>query len=179
MIVRRAIKNPTVVGGGGAIEMELSKLLREHSRTVFGKTQLVFQAFAKALEVIPRQVSENAGLDSTEILNKLRHKHAKGGVWYGVDIVNDSICDMIETFVWEPSLVKRNSIMAATEAACLILSVDETVRNPRSGGGDDRSPIANGGAGAMMNSNLVRSAMGKKGPGPGKGPKVLKGRGGA
>jgi len=96
-----------------------------------------------------------------------------------VDIVNDGICDMMEAFVWEPSLVKRNSIMAATEAACLILSVDETVRNPRSGNGDDRSAIANGGAGAMMNSNLVRSAMGKKGPGPGKGPKVLKGRGGA
>ncbi len=58
--------------------MELSKMLRDHAKTIFGKQQIVLQAYAKALEFIPRQVAENAGLDTTEILNKLRHKHANG-----------------------------------------------------------------------------------------------------
>ena len=65
--------------------------------------------------------------DSTDILNKLRAEHHKGGKWFGVDVENEGICDTYESFVWEPLLVKRNAISAATEAACLILSVDETV----------------------------------------------------
>ncbi|KAK9722801.1 T-complex protein 1 subunit eta [Basidiobolus ranarum] len=132
MIVRRAIRNNHVVAGGGATEMELSKYLRLHARTIQGKQQLIISAFAKALEVIPRQLCDNAGFDSTEILTKLRQKHAQGGIWFGVDINNETIADNYEAFVWEPSLVKTNAISAATEAACLILSVDETVKNPQS-----------------------------------------------
>jgi len=64
--------------GGGAIEMELSKLLRDYSRTIAGKEQLLIGAIAKALEVIPRQLCDNAGFDATNILNKLRQKHAQG-----------------------------------------------------------------------------------------------------
>lgn len=98
---RRLVKNPTIVAGGGAIEMELSKGLREWSRTIYGKQQLLVNAYAKALEVIPRQVAENAGLDATDILNKLRQKHAQGGKWYGVDVNLGGICDTYESFVWE------------------------------------------------------------------------------
>jgi len=132
MIVRRARKHHSVVAGGGAIEMELSKELRDYSRTIYGKQQLIIGAFAKALEIIPRQVADNAGFDSTDILNKLRQKHAQGGKWFGVDIVNGGICDTYESFVWEPVLVKKNALTAAAEAACLILSVDETIRNEQS-----------------------------------------------
>lgn len=132
MIVRRAIKNHRVVAGGGAIEMELSAYLRNHSRTIRGKAQLIINAYAKALEIIPRQLSENAGFDATDILNKLRQKHATGGTWYGVDIENEGVTDTFETFVWEPSLIKRNALVSATEAASLILSIDETVKNPQS-----------------------------------------------
>ncbi|KAI9020471.1 chaperonin Cpn60/TCP-1 family [Hyaloraphidium curvatum] len=133
MIVRRAIKNKSVVAGGGACEMEVSKYLRQHARTVPGKQQMIIAAFAKALEVIPRQVADNAGFDATDILNKLRKRHAEpGGTWFGVDINSESIADNFEAFVWEPALVKTNALSAATEAACLILSVDETVRNPQS-----------------------------------------------
>lgn len=133
MIVRRAIKNSSVVAGGGAIEMELSRHLREHSRTIHGKEQLLINAYAKALEVIPRQLCDNAGFDSTDILNKLRQKHAQpGGTWFGVDVSSESICNNYEAFVWEPSLVKINALTAATEAACLILSVDRTVKNAQS-----------------------------------------------
>jgi T-complex protein 1 subunit eta len=76
MIVRRAIKNDAVVAGGGAIEMELSKRLREYAREIEGKQQLIISGFAKALECIPRQLCDNAGFDATNILNKLRQKHA-------------------------------------------------------------------------------------------------------
>lgn len=132
MIVRRAMKHSSVVGGGGAIEMELSKHLREYSRTIKSKVQLVVASFAKSLEIIPRQLSNNAGFDATEIVNQLRAKHATGSCWYGVDIENEGICDTMEAFVWEPTLVKKNAISAACEAACLILSIDETVKNAKS-----------------------------------------------
>ncbi|KAJ3581495.1 hypothetical protein NHX12_016581 [Muraenolepis orangiensis] len=132
MIVRRAIKNDSIVAGGGAIEMELSKYLRDYSRTIPGKQQLLIGAYAKALEIIPRQLCDNAGFDATNILNKLRAKHAQGGMWYGVDINNEDIADNYVACVWEPSIVRINALTAASEAACLILSVDETIKNPRS-----------------------------------------------
>lgn len=138
MIVRRAIKNDAVVAGGGAIEMEVSKYLRDFSRSILGKEQLVIAAMAKALEIIPRQLCDNAGFDATNILNKLRQKHAQNHCWYGVDIMTEDIADNFSACVWEPAVVKINAISAASEAACLILSVDETVKNPRSGQGDQQ-----------------------------------------
>ncbi|KAK6915823.1 Chaperonin Cpn60/GroEL/TCP-1 family [Dillenia turbinata] len=135
MIVRRAMKNSTVAAGGGAIDMEISRYLRQHARTIAGKSQLFINSYAKALEVIPRQLCENAGFDATDVLNKLRQKHALPsgeGAPYGVDINTGGIADSFANFVWEPSVVKINAINAATEAACLILSVDETVKNPKS-----------------------------------------------
>merc|ERR550534_1219440 len=138
MIVRRAMKNDSVVAGGGAIDMELSKYLRNYSRTIYGKEQLLISAMAKAFEVIPRQLCDNAGFDSTNVLNKLRHRHAHGSVWSGVDIRSEDVADNFEACVWEPAIVKSNAITAASEAACLLLSVDETVKNPRSGQGADQ-----------------------------------------
>ncbi|RWA11529.1 hypothetical protein EKO27_g3564 [Xylaria grammica] len=111
MIVKRAIKNHMIVGGGGAWRHQV---LRE------------------ALEVIPRQLCDNAGFDATDILNKLRVEHRKGRTWAGVDFTNEGVADMMEKFVWEPALVKINAIQAATEASCLILGVDETIRNEES-----------------------------------------------
>lgn len=139
MIVRRALKNYAVVAGGGAIEMELSRYLRDYSRTIAGKDQLLIGALAKALEVIPRQLSDNAGFDATNILNKLRQKHSQGesGIWYGVDVMKEDITDNFEACIWEPAVVKCNAIMSATEATCLLLSVDETIRNPKSEGPND------------------------------------------
>merc|ERR1719309_1842828 len=89
MIVRRAMKNDSVVAGGGAIDMELSKYLRNYSRTIAGKEQLIIGAMAKAFEVIARQLCDNAGFDATNILNKLRQKHSQDGIWYGVDVLNE------------------------------------------------------------------------------------------
>ncbi|XP_017773353.1 PREDICTED: T-complex protein 1 subunit eta [Nicrophorus vespilloides] len=132
MIVRRTIQNDSVVAGGGAIEMELSRMLRDHSRTIAGKEQLLIGAIAKALEIIPRQLCDNAGFDATNILNKLRQKHAQGNCWYGVDITKEDISDNFDSCVWEPAIIKVNALTAACEATCLILSVDETIKNQKS-----------------------------------------------
>lgn len=79
MIVLRAIKTHAIVAGGGAIEMELSRHLREHVKTIKGKTQLVINGYAKALECIPKQLAENSGMDGTDVLNKLRQVHNSDG----------------------------------------------------------------------------------------------------
>jgi len=164
MIVRRAMKNTKVVGGGGAIEMELSRYLREYARTISGKQQLVINYFARALEVIPMTLSQNSGADGTRILNQLRQKHAAAGPegrWIGVDCMNRSVCDTFANYIWEPVVVKESALNAAAEAACLILSIDETVKNPQSeqpqGGGKGK------GKGKGMG----------KGKGRGRGPRVL------
>ncbi|KAF7310687.1 T-complex protein eta subunit [Mycena chlorophos] len=86
MVVKHAVKNGDVVAGVGAIEMDLSGHIRKHASSIPGKQQLIITAFAKALEIIPRQICDNAGLDSTDILNKLRMKHATGEKWYGVGV---------------------------------------------------------------------------------------------
>ncbi|CAI4557279.1 BBL_G0028540.mRNA.1.CDS.1 [Saccharomyces cerevisiae] len=129
MIVKRALQNKLIVAGGGATEMEVSKCLRDYSKTIAGKQQMIINAFAKALEVIPRQLCENAGFDAIEILNKLRLAHSKGEKWYGVDFETENIGDNFAKFVWEPALVKINALNSATEATNLILSVDETITN--------------------------------------------------
>merc|ERR1711881_719502 len=164
MIVRRAMRNTKVVGGGGAIEMELSRFLREYARTITGKQQLVINYYARALEVIPVTLAQNSGGDSTHILNQLRQKHAVAGPegrWFGVDCMNCAIVDTFANYIWEPVIVKESALSAATEAACLILSIDETVKNPQS-----EKPDAS------------IAGMGGKGKGKGKGmPGKGRGRG--
>jgi len=140
MIVKRACQHSQVVGGGGAIEMELSKHLRDYSKTIKSKIQLIVAAFAKSLEIIPRQLAENAGFDATDIVNDLRAKHSKDNKWMGVDIEKEGVCDTFKAYVWEPALVKQNAIASATEAACMILSVDETIKNPKAESLQDNRP---------------------------------------
>jgi T-complex protein 1 subunit eta len=134
MIVKRAIKNRNIVAGGGAVEMEiLSYLHRFADSRVPNKQQAIIKSFARALEIIPRQLCDNAGFDATDILTRLRVEHDnRGHTWAGVDFENEGVADMMERFVWEPAMVKINAIQAAVEAACLILSVDETIMNEQS-----------------------------------------------
>lgn len=183
MVVKRSLQSGAVVAGGGAIEMEVSKFLREHALTIAGKGQLIVSAVAKALEIVPRQLCDNAGFDSTDILSALRRKHAQDedGKWYGVDLTKGDICDTFESGVWEPSDNKTNSFDAATEAACVILSIDETVVAPPSqdpgaqhsgmmGGGN--KPMSN-----MMNSAMQATQGGARTGQLGPGVSYMKGRG--
>jgi len=139
MVVKRSVKNESVVAGGGACEMEVSAYLHQFAdRNVPYKQQAIIKAFAKALEIIPRQLCDNAGLDATDVLNRLRVEHRQNrNIWAGVDFTADDGAggvspDLMAKHVWEPSLVKVNALQAATEAACLILSVDETIKNEES-----------------------------------------------
>lgn len=195
MIVKRTLSHRSVVAGGGAIEMEISRHLRDYAHTIRGKQQLIINAYAKALEVIPRQLSDNAGIDSTDILNALRKAHAasnetNNNKWIGVDVLNDGTCNTLDSGVWEPAANKLNSLAAATEAACCILSIDETVRNPQS----EQAGAASGGVGlgqgntasGNRTNKMVSEAMGGGGMagmmGRGKmrkGVRSFKGKGGA
>ena len=184
MVVKRSLQSGAVVAGGGAVEMHVARKLQEYALTLKGKGQLIIDAFAKALEVIPRQLCDNAGYDSTDILAGLRKKHATGeGQWFGVDLNKGDICDTFAAGVWEPAANKVNSFAAATEAACLILSIDETVVAPKS---QDPGAAASGmmGQDGRPMSGMVGNAMdiaqsggartGQLGPGV----SYMKGRGG-
>jgi len=171
MIVRRAMKNTKVVGGGGAIEMELSRFLREYARTITGKQQLIINYYARALEVIPVTLAQNSGGDSTKILNELRTKHASAGVegrWFGVDCTNCSIKDTFANYIWEPVIVKESALAASTEAACLILSIDETVKNPQS------EQPGKGKGGGKGGGKGMPGMGGGKGKGRGRGARVFR-----
>eukprot|EP00992_Anisonema_acinus_P014285 TRINITY_DN9196_c0_g1_i2.p1 TRINITY_DN9196_c0_g1~~TRINITY_DN9196_c0_g1_i2.p1 ORF type:complete len:577 (-),score=138.83 TRINITY_DN9196_c0_g1_i2:37-1767(-) len=150
MAVRQCLRHSLVVPGGGAVEMELSKELRNHARTIKGKQQVIVNGYAKALEGIPRQLADNAGFDSTDVLNKLRyvhHQEGDDGKNFGVDIESGGVCNTYQKFVWEPVDVKRNALFAATDAANLVLSIDETVRNPKSEQPGDNTPVGGRGMG--------------------------------
>lgn len=176
MIVLRAVKTHAVVAGGGAIEMELSRYLRDHLRQIRGKQQMVVSAFAKALEIIPRQLADNSGMDATDVLNKLRQLHVQNdteNLWQGVNVLENKTDDMFEKFVWEPELVRLNVLTAACEAACTILSVDQTIRNPAS---EQQKAQA---AGRLDGTNPPAGGRGRgRGMNMGRGMRVMQGRGG-
>ena len=133
MVVRRASKAASIVSGGGAIEMELSKYVRDEGMKISGKEQIIILGFARALEVIPKTLAQNSALDAIEIMNKLRQKHYKeDDCKFGVNCFEGGIIDTYVNFVWEPTLLKDNILNSATEAACTIISVDQTVKNPKS-----------------------------------------------
>ena len=163
MVVKRAIKSGSVVAGGGAVEMEVSRYLKNYALTIEGKGQMIVNAFAKALEIVPQQLADNAGFDATDILSALRRKHAKEGdeegKWFGVDVTTGSVCDTFASGVWEPSDNKSNSIDAAVEAACVILSIDETVIAPKSQDPNAHQSGMMGGGGGQPMSNMMGNAM--------------------
>merc|ERR1719464_326539 len=180
MIVLRAIKTHAVVAGGGAIEMELSRFLRDRTREIRGKPQMVVSCFAKALEIIPRQLADNSGMDSTDILNRLRQVHVQdevNGRWQGVNVLEGQVDDMYAKFVWEPEIVRLNVLTAACEAACTILSIDQTIRNPAS---EQNEALAKGRIeGGMGGPQGGRGrGRGRGGMGMGRGMRVMQGRGG-
>lgn len=163
MVVKRTIQSGSVVAGGGAVEMCLSTALRRRALEINGKEQLIVLAYSKALEVIPRQLCENAGLDPTDVLAALRRKHNQRDIntpcWCGVNIEEDGITDTFDLGVWEPSDNKANSFQAATEAACVILSIDETIISPKSQDpGAQATGMIGGGGGAPM-GNMMSNAM--------------------
>ena len=127
-VLRNVMREPKIIGGGGAPEVELAIKLKEYARTIGGKEQLAIEAFAAALEEIPMILAETAGLDPLDTLMKLIQLHNEGKVFAGIDVINSKIVeDTTEINVIEPVLVKKNVIKSATEAATTILKIDDII----------------------------------------------------
>lgn len=126
-----AIEVGKVVPGAGAPEIEIAKELRKEMKKFSGKEQLAVLAFAEAVEIIPKTLAENAGLDPIEITAELRAAHEKGKVNYGIDVVDGKIKDVLEAGIVEPLKVKTQAIKSATEAAEMILRIDDVIAAKR------------------------------------------------
>jgi len=131
--VASAIEIGRYLVGAGAIEIELSMGLENYAKTVGGREQLAISAFAEALEIVPKTLAESAGLDAIDTIVSLKEKHAKekGGINFGVDVMNKKVDDMYEQGVFEPLKIKTQAITSATEAVEMILRIDDVVASSK------------------------------------------------
>src|SRR5881409_1875881 len=127
-VVRNDMEDGKIVAGGGAPEAEVAKRLREYAVKVGGREQLAIEGFANALEAVPTTLAENAGLDPIDVLVELRSKHEKAvNPWFGVDVYSGEIKDMKKLNVLEPLRVKQQVVKSASEAASMILRIDDVI----------------------------------------------------
>ena len=144
-VVRDVVQEPKIVAGGGAPELEVARVLREYADTLLGREALAVQQYAEALEAVPTTLSDNAGLDPIDIISELRARHEKGEVWAGVDVHEGKVKDMEKLEVYEPLAVKKQIIKSATEAATMILKIDDII----AAGKTRAPPMPPGGPGGM------------------------------
>lgn len=147
-VVAAAIEDGKYTSGGGSSAAEIAYRLGEYARKVGGRQQLAIEKFANAMEEIPRALSENAGLDPIDVLIKIRSKHAEGQKYHGINVYTGEVEDMIKAGVIEPIRVGEQAIESATEAAVMILRIDDVIATKSSSGGS-KSPSPGGeGAGS-------------------------------
>ncbi|MEM3596661.1 MAG: thermosome subunit beta [Candidatus Bathyarchaeia archaeon] len=126
-VVKDVIEEPKILAGGGAPELEISRVLKKYAETLPGREQLAVKSFAEALEAVPITLTENAGLDPIDVLSELRARHEKGEVWTGIEVLSGKVQDMASAGVFEPLAVKKQIIKSATEAASMILKIDDII----------------------------------------------------
>jgi thermosome len=144
-VVSDIVEKNKVVAGGGAIESEISKELRKYAKKVGGREQLAIEAFADAVEVVPKTLAENAGLQPIDILVGLRSSHEKSdGHLMGVDVFSGKIVNVYKEGVIEPLSVKEQAIKSAAETASMIVRIDDVIaatghepKGPPGGGGEE------------------------------------------
>jgi thermosome len=140
-VVAAVIKDGRIIAGGGAGEIELARRLSEYADEVGGREQLAIKAFADALEIIPRSLAENAGIDPIDILVELRSRHTKGdGRHLGLNVFSGKVEDMMKAGVIEPLKSKVQAIKSASEAATMILRIDDVIAASSLGGGPGKGP---------------------------------------
>ena len=140
--IAAVLKSGKVVAGAGAIEIELAKRLRKYANSLSGKEQLAVLAFADAMEIIPRTLAENAGLDPVDIVAELKAKHdSPQGKWAGINVFTGKIMDALEEGVIEPLKIKTQAVASASEVTELILRIDDVIA---SSGGSKGSPGGRG-----------------------------------
>ena len=136
MVVKDVIEKPEIVAGGGAPEALLASFLKDWSERFEGRQQLAINKFAEALEIIPLTISENAGMDPIDTMVKLRAKQSEGKKWTGINAKEGKVADMLALNIVEPVVVKEQIIKSATEAASMILRIDDVIAiSGGSGGG--------------------------------------------
>jgi archaeal chaperonin len=126
-VVKDVVQEPKIVAGGGASEIETARRLREFTEKLAGRERLAVVAFADALEVIPTTLAENSGMDPIDAISEMRSEHAKGNKWVGVNGRENEVIDLSEIDVYEPMVVKAQAIKSATEAATLLLKIDDII----------------------------------------------------
>ena len=141
-VVKVALEDGKITPGGGAAATEIAIKLREYAPTVGGREQMAIEAFADAIEIVPRTLAENAGLDPIDMMIKVRAAHKKGMKYAGIDVENGDIVDMMKNNVIEPLRVSTQEVKAAAEAAIMILRIDDIIaakgtegKGKESGGG--------------------------------------------
>jgi thermosome len=126
-VIKDVVEEPKILAGGGAPEIETARLLREYAEKLSGRKRLAVVAFADALEVIPITLAENSGMDPIDAINDMQSEHAKGNKWVGIDGLLNKVADLSKLNVYEPMVVKTQAIKSATEAATLLLKIDDII----------------------------------------------------
>ncbi|MBI4174042.1 MAG: TCP-1/cpn60 chaperonin family protein [Candidatus Aenigmarchaeota archaeon] len=144
-----AVETGKFVAGGGAVEIELARKLREYAETVGGREQLAINAFAEAVEIIARTLAESTGKDAIDLLVNLRTMHEKGKTTFGIDVMKGELADMKALGVIEPLKIKTQAIKSASEAAEMILRIDDVIKSRAPAGGHGGMPPGAGGMGGM------------------------------
>ena len=139
-VLATALEYGKVVAGGGAIEIELGLKLNKLAPRIGGREQLAIEAFAKSLDIIPRSLADNAGLSAIDLLVKAKSDHGAGKKTYGIDVISGEVRDMCKLGVIEPAQIKKQAIKSASEAAIMILKIDDVIAasklsGPPAGGG--------------------------------------------
>jgi chaperonin GroEL (HSP60 family) len=135
-VVASTYDRAEIVGGGGAIEMEISARLLEFAKDEKGKEQVAIESFARAMEIIPITLAENAGLDPINIIADLRTKHIKpGNEFWGLEIFNGKVMNNLETGVIEPAANIDQMLKSAVELAIMILRIDDMIKGKSTSGG--------------------------------------------
>ncbi|MFB5615658.1 MAG: thermosome subunit beta [Nitrosopumilus sp.] len=141
MVVKDVIEKPAIVAGGGAPEAFAASVLKDWADNFDGREQLAIKKYAEALETIPLTIAENAGMDPIDTMANLRAKQNQGQKWTGIDARNMKIADMMAINVVEPIVVKEQIIKSATEAACMILRIDDVIAISGAPGGGGMPPM--------------------------------------
>ena len=140
-VVSDVIENNKIVAGGGAVEVEVAKELRNYAAKVGGREQLAIEAFADAIEIIPRTLAENAGLEPIDKIVELRSTHEKAdGKYTGVNVLTGKTENMHDTGVVEPLIVKEQAVKSAAESASMILRIDDVIAATRPKEGREKPP---------------------------------------
>jgi len=148
-VISDVAESPKMVAGGGSVEMEMSKAVRGYASQIGGREQLAIEAFADALEIIPRTLAENAGLDILDTMVAMKTAHAKkDGAYMGVNVFHEGVIDMMAEGVVEPTVVKEQAIKSGIEVASMILRIDDVVA-AKSGAGPGAGGPEGGPPGGM------------------------------